>query len=70
MRQLERVAAPAADRLSRPLAVDECLASPTTIPNATLREAGVVEALDRAKAQGKVRFVGFTGHKDPHIHFR
>ena len=29
---------------------------------------GVVEALDRAKRQGKVRFVGFTGHKRPAIH--
>ena len=29
---------------------------------------GVVEALDRAKTQGKVRFVGFTGHKDPRLH--
>jgi predicted aldo/keto reductase-like oxidoreductase len=29
---------------------------------------GVVEALDQAKRQGKVRFVGFTGHKDPRIH--
>jgi aryl-alcohol dehydrogenase-like predicted oxidoreductase len=29
---------------------------------------GVVEALDRAKRDGKVRFVGFTGHKDPAIH--
>ena len=29
---------------------------------------GVIEALDRAKRQGKVRFVGFTGHKDPAIH--
>ena len=28
---------------------------------------GVVEALDRAKQQGKVRYVGFTGHKDPDI---
>ena len=31
---------------------------------------GVVEALARAKTQGKVRFVGFTGHKDPEIHLR
>jgi len=31
---------------------------------------GVVEALERAKAQGKVRYVGFTGHKDPEIHLR
>jgi aryl-alcohol dehydrogenase-like predicted oxidoreductase len=29
---------------------------------------GVLEALARAKQQGKVRFVGFTGHKDPRIH--
>jgi aryl-alcohol dehydrogenase-like predicted oxidoreductase len=29
---------------------------------------GAVEALDRARQQGKVRFVGFTGHKDPRIH--
>lgn len=31
---------------------------------------GVIEALDRAKEQGKVRFVGFTGHKDPALHLR
>jgi uncharacterized protein len=29
---------------------------------------GVIDALDRAKRQGKVRFVGFTGHKDPALH--
>jgi aryl-alcohol dehydrogenase-like predicted oxidoreductase len=29
---------------------------------------GAVEALERARQQGKVRFVGFTGHKDPDIH--
>src|SRR5688500_15448410 len=29
---------------------------------------GAVEALDQAKRQGKVRFIGFTGHKDPAIH--
>jgi aryl-alcohol dehydrogenase-like predicted oxidoreductase len=29
---------------------------------------GVLDALARAKQQGKVRFVGFTGHKDPRIH--
>jgi aryl-alcohol dehydrogenase-like predicted oxidoreductase len=29
---------------------------------------GVVEALDRARKEGKVRYVGFTGHKDPEIH--
>jgi aryl-alcohol dehydrogenase-like predicted oxidoreductase len=31
---------------------------------------GVVEALDEAKKQGKVRFVGFTGHKHPDIHLK
>ena len=31
-------------------------------------KGGVVEALDRAREQGKVRFVGFTGHKDPRLH--
>jgi uncharacterized protein len=29
---------------------------------------GVLEALERAREQGKVRYVGFTGHKDPSIH--
>ncbi|HXW05730.1 MAG TPA: aldo/keto reductase [Vicinamibacterales bacterium] len=29
---------------------------------------GVVEALDRARQQGKVRYVGFTGHKSPALH--
>ena len=31
-------------------------------------KGGVVEALERAKRDGKVRFVGFTGHKRPEIH--
>src|SRR6188472_3460144 len=31
---------------------------------------GAVEALDRARQQGKVRYVGFTGHKDPDLHLR
>jgi predicted aldo/keto reductase-like oxidoreductase len=30
----------------------------------------VIEALDEAKKAGKVRFVGFTGHKDPDIHLK
>ena len=29
---------------------------------------GVLEALAAAKQQGKARFVGFTGHKNPSIH--
>jgi aryl-alcohol dehydrogenase-like predicted oxidoreductase len=31
---------------------------------------GAVEALTQAKQQGKARFVGFTGHKDPDIHLK
>ncbi len=39
-------------------------------PERHFAAGGVVEALVRAKAQGKVRYVGFTGHKDPEIHLR
>jgi len=31
---------------------------------------GAIEALQQAKQQGKVRFVGFTGHKNPRIHLK
>jgi aryl-alcohol dehydrogenase-like predicted oxidoreductase len=37
-------------------------------PERHFARGGAVEALDRAKRQGKVRFVGFTGHKRPAIH--
>jgi len=33
-------------------------------------KGGAVEALERAKADGKVRYIGFTGHKDPQIHLQ
>jgi uncharacterized protein len=39
-------------------------------PERHFAPGGVVEALARAQKQGKVRFVGFTGHKDPSIHLR
>ena len=39
-------------------------------PDLHFAPGGVIEALERAKEQGKVRFVGFTGHKDPEIHMR
>jgi predicted aldo/keto reductase-like oxidoreductase len=39
-------------------------------PDLAYAKGGVLEALDQAKKQGKVRFVGFTGHKDPAIHLR
>jgi aryl-alcohol dehydrogenase-like predicted oxidoreductase len=37
-------------------------------PELAYAKGGVLEALDKAKQQGKTRFVGFTGHKDPAIH--
>ena len=37
-------------------------------PQLAFRKGGVIEALEQAKRAGKVRFVGFTGHKDPSIH--
>jgi aryl-alcohol dehydrogenase-like predicted oxidoreductase len=37
-------------------------------PERAYEADGVLEALTAAKQQGKVRFVGFTGHKNPSIH--
>jgi aryl-alcohol dehydrogenase-like predicted oxidoreductase len=37
-------------------------------PDLIFAPSGAAEALLQAKQQGKVRFVGFTGHKDPAIH--
>jgi aryl-alcohol dehydrogenase-like predicted oxidoreductase len=37
-------------------------------PDSIFAPGGVIEAIDQAKRQGKVRFVGFTGHKHPDIH--
>jgi aryl-alcohol dehydrogenase-like predicted oxidoreductase len=39
-------------------------------PERHYRAGGAVEALERAKRDGKTRYVGFTGHKDPDIHLR
>jgi predicted aldo/keto reductase-like oxidoreductase len=39
-------------------------------PDLFIRPGGAAEALELAKKQGKVRFVGFTGHKDPAIHLK
>ena len=39
-------------------------------PDLIFAPGGAIEALDLAKKQGKVRFVGFTGHKDPSIHLK
>ncbi len=37
-------------------------------PDRIFRQGGALEAMMEAKKAGKVRFIGFTGHKDPHIH--
>jgi len=39
-------------------------------PERHFMKGGAVEALEKAKREGKVRFVGFTGHKDPSLHLR
>jgi len=33
-------------------------------------EGGAIEALEEAKKTGKIRYIGFTGHKDPIVHNR
>jgi len=37
-------------------------------PERILAPGGSLEAMVRAKEQGKVRFIGFTGHKSPNLH--
>jgi aryl-alcohol dehydrogenase-like predicted oxidoreductase len=37
-------------------------------PDRIFEEDGAMEAVLAAKQAGKVRFIGFTGHKDPRIH--
>jgi uncharacterized protein len=39
-------------------------------PELFIRPNGAAEALRKAKEQGKVRFTGFTGHKDPAVHLK
>jgi aryl-alcohol dehydrogenase-like predicted oxidoreductase len=39
-------------------------------PDLIFAANGAAEALLQAKQQGKVRFIGFTGHKDPSIHLK
>ncbi|MGA8029945.1 MAG: aldo/keto reductase [Bryobacteraceae bacterium] len=37
-------------------------------PDRIFAEGGAIEAVLDAKKAGKARYIGFTGHKDPHIH--
>jgi predicted aldo/keto reductase-like oxidoreductase len=37
-------------------------------PDRVFADGGATEAVVEAKKAGKVRYIGFTGHKDPHVH--
>jgi uncharacterized protein len=39
-------------------------------PDRIFAEGGGMEAMLDAKKAGKVRYIGFTGHKDPYVHLR
>lgn len=39
-------------------------------PDRIFAEGGAHEAVFRAQMAGKIRFIGFTGHKDPLVHLR
>jgi aryl-alcohol dehydrogenase-like predicted oxidoreductase len=39
-------------------------------PDRFFAEGGAVEAVVEAKKAGKIRYTGFTGHKDPSVHLR
>src|SRR5262249_12611545 len=39
-------------------------------PDRVFARDGAMEALEQARRAGKLRFIGFTGHKDPAVHLR
>ena len=39
-------------------------------PDRIFAPGGALEAAVAARQAGKIRYIGFTGHKDPHIHLR
>src|SRR5215831_18556884 len=39
-------------------------------PDRFFAPSGPLEALLEAKKAGKIRYIGFTGHKDPYVHLR
>lgn len=39
-------------------------------PDKIFAEGGAFEAMTEAKKAGKIRYIGFTGHKDPYVHLR
>ena len=39
-------------------------------PDRIFAEGGAIEAMQAAQQAGKIRYIGFTGHKDPLVHLR
>ncbi len=39
-------------------------------PDVIFASGGAIEAVQEAKQVGKIRYIGFTGHKDPSVHLR
>ena len=39
-------------------------------PDVIFAPGGAIEAVQEARKAGKIRYVGFTGHKDPSVHLR
>jgi uncharacterized protein len=39
-------------------------------PDVIFAPGGAIEAAQEAKQAGKIRYIGFTGHKDPSVHLR
>src|ERR1700685_1484257 len=39
-------------------------------PDLIFAPGGAIEAVQEAKQAGKIRYIGFTGHKDPSVHLR
>jgi predicted aldo/keto reductase-like oxidoreductase len=39
-------------------------------PDVIFAPGGAIEAAQEAKRAGKIRYIGFTGHKDPSVHLR
>ena len=39
-------------------------------PDVIFAAGGAIEAVQEAKQAGKIRYIGFTGHKDPSVHLR
>jgi aryl-alcohol dehydrogenase-like predicted oxidoreductase len=63
-----RIAAALPNRSRRPDAIPR--EHPHGRPRPLLRARGSAGALLEAKKAGKIRYIGFTGHKDPAVHLR